>query len=89
MKPGGDGLLAGVHRVLPGQDDPRAASIRQMAEGSRFLRWLDRHPVPDGLRFTSIGAAEDAFVPAGHTRLAGARNVTVDILSPTAHDELP
>src|SRR5207244_7632138 len=88
-EPGNDALLAGVHSALPSQDDPRAVSIAEMAEGSSFVRWLNGHPVPDGVRFTSIGAPEDWLVPAGHTRLTGARNVTVDVLSPTAHDALP
>ena len=60
-----------------------------MAEGSRFVRWLNGHPVPKGVRFTSIGAPEDWLVPAGHTHLDGARNVSVDVMSTTAHDALP
>src|SRR5439155_13494671 len=67
MKPGSDALLGAVHRALRGEDDPRAVSIAEMAEGSRFVRWLNGHPVPNGVRFTSIGAPEDWLVPAGHT----------------------
>ena len=87
--PGTDMLFAGVHEALPGFDDPRAASITQMSEGSSFIEKLNERRVPDGVWFTSIGAREDWLVPATHTRVAGAHNVVVSVPSPTAHDALP
>jgi len=81
--------LRGVHVVAPGQDDPRATSIAQMSEESKFIAWLNDHPLPDDLWVTSIGGREDWLVPAGQTHLAGAHNITLSVPGATAHDALP
>jgi alpha-beta hydrolase superfamily lysophospholipase len=82
-------FFAGLHRALPSADDPRAVSIAQMSEDSGFIGKLNDTPLPRGVHVTSIAAREDWLVPAAHTRLAGAHNVTVDVPSATAHDALP
>jgi len=81
--------LAELHRAMPALDDPRASSIAQMSEGSAFIRKLNDTPLPKGVAVTSIAARQDWLVPAAHTHLAGAHNITVDVPSTTAHDALP
>ena len=68
-----------AHAALPGQADPRAPSIAQLAEESEFMRRLNNRPLPPGLKVTSIGAREDLMVPAGVTHLDGANNVVVSV----------
>ena len=87
--PVADPVLAGVHAALPNADDPRAVSIAQMAEGSSFIRELNREPVPDGVFFTSIAAREDWLVPSPNADLKGAHNTVVSVGGLTAHDGLP
>jgi hypothetical protein len=82
-------LLAGVHGAVPSADDPRAVAIAQMSEGSGFIAKLNDTPLPTGVHVTSIAARQDWLVPAAHTHLAGAHNVTVDVPTATAHDALP
>jgi hypothetical protein len=81
--------LRGVHVVAPNQDDPRATSIAQMSEYSKFIAWVNDHPLPDDVWVTSVGGREDWLVPAGHTHLAGAHNVILSVPSATTHDALP
>ena len=81
--------LRGVHVVAPDQDDPRATSIAQMSEVSKFIAWLNDHPLPKDVWLTSIGGREDWLVPATQTHLAGAHNITLSVPSPTTHDALP
>jgi pimeloyl-ACP methyl ester carboxylesterase len=70
--------------------DPSATSVREMAEGSAFLRRLDQaDPRPPTTRVLSIAAASDAVVPAARTSIPPAlgRSTTVDLEGdPTAHD---
>lgn len=73
----GDTLLAEVHRLLPEKVDPQGTSVTQLAAHSDFMRRLNARPLPPGVNVTSIGAREDWMVPAGVTRLEGARNVIV------------
>jgi len=73
----GEAVLTGAHAALPNKIDPAGTSVTQMAEHSKFLRRLNRQPLPPGLRATSVAAREDLAVPAGHTSLRGADNVTV------------
>ncbi len=77
--------------ALPRKFDPRGDSIHQLAETSTTLARLNHTPPPAGVHVTSIGARKDTVVPARHTRLAGAHNITVDFGgSPlTTHMELP
>jgi hypothetical protein len=70
--------------------DPRSTSVRQMAETSAFIRELNRRPLPEGVRFTSIAARGDPIVPSPRSHLAGATNVIVDVPGiGTDHDRLP
>jgi hypothetical protein len=73
----GKAVEAGAHAGVSGYVDPRAPSVKQLAEESNFTRRLARRPLPPGLRVTSIGARGDVVVPAGQTRLPGANRVTV------------
>jgi hypothetical protein len=57
--------------------DPRAKSIRQLAETSDFIKQLNRRPLPKGLRAVSIAARRDVVVPTPRSRLKGADNVVV------------
>lgn len=57
--------------------DPRGKSIHQLAETSDFLRELNKRPLPDGVRATSIAARRDVVVPTPKSKLRGARNVVV------------
>ncbi|MGH9280794.1 MAG: peptidoglycan DD-metalloendopeptidase family protein [Acidimicrobiales bacterium] len=62
-------------RLMP--FDVMGDSIDQMSETSWFLTELNHNALPDGIRFTSIGARGDLLVPALHTRAPGARNTIV------------
>ena len=86
----GEALEAELHRALPHMVDPRGRSVTQLAEESTFLRRLNARPLPAGINATSIAAREDWMVPAGATRLAGARNVTVSAPGHlTEHSAMP
>ena len=86
----GEALGKAAHAALPDLVDPRGPSIAQLAEESEFMRRLHRRPMPAGMNVTSIGGRDDLVVPAGVTRLDGARNV---IVSPPGilaeHSDLP
>jgi hypothetical protein len=81
--------------------DPGLHAIPDLASRSSTTRAIHDQPLPDGVRFTSIGARGDAIVPAGRTRDAAAHHVVVDSLHGTeeeigvlgglqvAHGELP
>jgi pimeloyl-ACP methyl ester carboxylesterase len=70
--------------------DPKSKSVRQLAETSSFIRDLNRRPVPDGVRFTSIAARGDPVVPSPRAHLSGATNVIVDVPGVGSdHDHLP
>lgn len=89
---GGQGLSLAIDAVWDralGGPSVRSTSVHQMAEVSRFIRSLNDRPLPQGVRVTSIGAREDYIVPARHTRLEGAHNVTVSALGLNPHDRLP
>src|SRR5437764_9945748 len=59
--PVADFELRGVHVVAPTADDPRATSIAQMSEYSKFVAWLNDHSLPDDVWATSIGGREDVL----------------------------
>ncbi len=75
----GEKVTFAGHAALPDQIDPTGTSVKQMAEHSELIATLERTPPPAGVKFTSIGAREDLFVPAGQTVVAGANNVTVSV----------
>ncbi len=77
--PGGRRLLATAESVAGGAVPPSGGrSTRQLAEGSRFMRHLWDRPLPEMLDVTSVGAPDDAVVPADATRAPGARHVMTD-----------
>ncbi len=59
--------------------DLRGTSVHQLAEGSELLAKLNERRLPDGVQLTSIGSRGDALVPGIHTKVAGGRNVIVDL----------
>lgn len=72
--------------------DPRATSVRQLAETSSFMRRLKRQEMPAGVRFVSIAATNDVVVPSQRSELEGADNILVRLAgtSPlTNHSDLP
>jgi hypothetical protein len=79
-----------LHKALPEKVDPQGTSVKQLAEQSLFMLQLNMRPMPAGVNVTSIGAREDWMVPAGVTRLDGARNVVVSAPgSNTEHSDMP
>jgi Peptidase family M23 len=58
---------------------PSSPAVRELAEGSPLISHLWDDGVPDHVDFTTIGAAEDAVVPADHTSVPGATEATVAV----------
>jgi hypothetical protein len=58
--------------------DPNSAAIPQLGTSSAVVGSVHDRPLPEGVRFTSIGARWDITVPAGRTRDDAARHVIVD-----------
>jgi hypothetical protein len=81
--------------------DPNLPAIAELATHGSPTSEVHGRAMPDGVRFTSIGARGDAIVPAGQTRDAAGHHVVVDSLHGTdqeigiggglqgAHSELP
>ena len=67
-------------RDLSGDTVPPADSpaVRQLAEASPLLRSLWDHRLPDHVDVTTIGGTDDLIVPADHTGVPGATEVTVN-----------
>jgi hypothetical protein len=78
--------VAGVVLPVPPADAP---SVDQLTEGSRFLRELWRHRLPDHVEFTSIGGNDDVVVPATQIDVPGARQVVVDVGGWNDHSDIP
>ncbi|MGH9189013.1 MAG: peptidoglycan DD-metalloendopeptidase family protein [Acidimicrobiales bacterium] len=79
-----------VSTVSGGGLDPGWKSVRQLAVSSPFMERLNRQPLPQGLRFTSIAARGDLIVTAGRTRVDGAETVTVSVSGVLSdHSSLP
>lgn len=66
-----------------------AKSVRQLAEGSKFLRDLRAKPLPDGVELTTIGGTDDLVVPANRIRVPGTTEVVVDVAGANDHSALP
>ncbi len=76
---GGRQLLEWAESIARGALPPTGGrSTRQLAEGSRLMRHLWDRPIPEQLDVTSLGAPDDAVVPADSTRAPGARHVMTD-----------
>lgn len=75
----GRGLLDGIDDLAHGAIPPTGGmSTRQLAENSRFMRRLQRDPLPENINFTSISAVDDFIVPADHTAISGTDAITVN-----------
>lgn len=90
--PAGAALLEATRRGLHLEVDAASPAAHQLAEVSPLVEALRHRPVPEGVRFTSIGARGDLIVPAGRTvpppGPATASSV-VDLAGVDAHDRLP
>ena len=87
----GDGVLhAAVEAGFMAPLDPRRPAIAQLGTGSPVLASVRDEPLPDHVRFTTVGARFDLTVPADRTTDAAAdRSVVVDPgLSLDAHGAL-
>jgi Peptidase family M23/Putative serine esterase (DUF676) len=62
-----------------------APALTDLREGSRTMRELWRHRLPDQVDFTTIGAVDDLVVPASQTAVPGATQVLVDPKGPLDH----
>lgn len=69
--------------------DPTSTSVRQLSELSGFIGDLNRQPLPEGVRVTSIAGRADVVVPAPHAYLAGATNVVVAVHGLNEHPLVP
>jgi len=78
----GTGLLTLAGRSTSG-------SVGQLSERSETMRHLWDRPLPDGVDFTSVGAARDLVVPADHTDVAGATMITVVLDGFNDHRAIP
>lgn len=56
----------------------KAPALMDLAEGSRLMRDLWRHRLPDQVDFTTIAAVDDLVVPASKTAVPGATQVLVN-----------
>ncbi len=66
--PGGNDLLSQLRGVGPfGDLDDRLPAIAELSETSDVLEEMRQTPIPDGVRFTSIGSSGDLIVPGGAT----------------------
>ncbi len=86
--PVGKAALSAVGNLLPSIPDPNAQSVAQLAQTSRTIRGIQRAGVPEHVDFTSIGATEDAVVPATNISLRGAAETTVAVNSVSEHSAI-
>ncbi len=85
---GGRAALDRASGAFPGLD-PAAPAPGQLGTRSAVLRSVADQPLPEAVRFTSIGARWDLTVPAGQTDDDAARHVIVDPgLGSDAHGEI-
>jgi hypothetical protein len=78
----GQGLVHGLDWAADGTGllpRPSAASVQQMAEGSGFIKRLNKNWDPKKVRTTTIGATFDFVVPAPHTLLKGSAHYTTNL----------
>lgn len=65
-----------------------SAAVRDLAEGSPLMDHLWDHGVPDHLDFTTIGAPEDAVVPANRISVPGATETVQPVNSLNEHSAI-
>ncbi len=78
-----------IGAVSDGGVQADSVAAAQLREGSPLIRSLERRPLPNGTRVTSVAAEGDLVVPALHSALDGATNALVDVGGATAHGDLP
>lgn len=88
-RPVGRLVLDGIEVSGVAPLDPDGEALAQLSETSDLVESLRGRPLPEGVRFVSVAAAQDWLVTAPRTRVPGATNVTLDVAGPTAHDALP
>ena len=85
--PGTAAALRTVDRVgvAPRSD---SVAVRQLAEGSDFMRELWEHPLPSHLDFVSVGGTDDVVVPADRIHVDGATEIVVAVDGPLDHSAI-
>ena len=80
--------LDATHSIthLPRSD---SAAVRDLAEGSAFMRDLWAHPLPPHVAFTTVGGTDDVVVPADRIHVPGAREVVVAVAGAHDHSAIP
>lgn len=63
---------------FPGPD-PNARSIRQLSQDSSLIEEIQNSDLPQGIHFLSIGAIDDALVPADNVDRPGATTIRLDV----------
>jgi hypothetical protein len=81
-------LLDEVGDRFPSIPPPNSVSVQQMSERSALIRGIQHAGVPEHVDYTSIGATEDAVVPATNVSLRGATETTVAVNSPSEHSAI-
>jgi triacylglycerol esterase/lipase EstA (alpha/beta hydrolase family) len=59
--------------------DLTGESVKELSETSEFMRELNNRPMPEGVRFTSIGSRGDFVVPGLRTQTDGASSTIVSV----------
>ena len=75
----GNSALDGVGHLQPGLPPSDSAAVKELAEGSHFMKHLWDHGLPEHVDFTTIGAAEDIVVPANKISVEGATQTVVAV----------
>lgn len=81
-------IARGVADHIPGVTDTDGVAISQIAETSSLIKDLKGHPLPSGVRVTSIAAEGDVIVASLNSSLEGATNVMVPVHGPGAHKDM-
>jgi len=63
-------------------------AVRQLAEGSAFMRALWSHPVPSHLAYVSVGGTDDVVVPADRIHVEGAQEIVIAVDGPNDHSAI-
>lgn len=79
--PGGRAVLDAV----PGVPPPNSDAVADLSERSATVAEVQARGVPEHFDVTSIGATEDAVVPATNISLPGAQETVVAVLAPNEH----
>lgn len=71
--------------IVPRSD---SVAVRQLAEGSDFMRALWANPLPSHLSFVSVGGTDDVVVPADRIHVDGATEIVVAVDGPVDHSAI-